>query len=150
MRVLCPMILAAVILAALVPSSALADMGVGIMGGEPSGLSLKWWNGNTAVDAAVGWSLGHDNFYVHCDYVWHRRFEGMDFGARAPFYYGIGGRFVSHENSDARIGVRVPLGFDYMFDNGRFDIFLEIVPMFDLMPETDFDLGGGIGARYYF
>jgi hypothetical protein len=74
----------------------------------------------------------------------------MDFGARAPFYYGIGARFVSHENDDARIGLRAPLGIDYMFDNGRFDIFMEIVPIFNVMPETDFDLGGGIGARFYF
>ena len=150
MRVLYPMILAAVILAALIPSSAPADLGVGLIVGEPTGISLKWWNEGTAVDAAVGWSLDHDNFYVHCDHVWHRRFEDMDFGARAPFYYGIGARFVSHKNNDARIGLRVPLGIDYMFDNGRFDIFLEVVPTFDLMPETKFGVGGGIGARYYF
>lgn len=150
MRALCPMILAAVILAALIPSSAQADVGVGFIAGEPSAFSLKWWNGSTAVDAAIGWSLTHDNFYVHCDHVWHRRFESMDFGARAPFYYGVGARFVSNTNNDSRIGLRVPLGIDYMFDNGRFDIFLEVVPIFDVMPETDFGIGGGMGARFYF
>jgi hypothetical protein len=144
------MILAVVILAALIPSSALADMGVGIIVGEPTGLSLKWWDEGTAVDAAIGWSIGDDSFYGHCDYVWHRRFESMDFGTRAPFYYGIGGRFILRDNEDSKMGLRVPIGLDYMFDSGRFDIFVEIVPIFDVMPETDFGVGGGIGARYYF
>jgi hypothetical protein len=51
---------------------------------------------------------------------------------------------------DPLIGVRVPIGLDYLFSDAPIDIFLEIVPILDLAPATEFDLGGGIGIRYWF
>jgi hypothetical protein len=37
-----------------------------------------------------------------------------------------------------------------LLDRAPVEIFLEIVPGLDLIPGTDFDLDGAIGARYYF
>ena len=151
MRVLCPTILAAVILAALIPSSAMADIGIGIMAGEPTGFSFKWWNeGGTAIDAATGWSLGDNNFYAHCDYLWHRTIEDEKIGGTAPLYYGIGARMVLRDATDSEFGVRIPIGLDWLFDNGRFDVFVEIAPIFNVIPKTEFALSGGVGARFYF
>ena len=151
MRVLCPMILTAVILAALIPSPARADLGVGVMAGEPTGFSFKWWKEEgTAVDAAAGWSLGDEHFYAHCDYLWPYTIKAGSIGGGAPLYYGIGARVVLHEHSDATIGVRRPVGLDYMFDNGRVDIFVEIAPVLIVIPEGDFDVSGGVGVRFYF
>lgn len=151
MRVLCPMILAAVILAALIPSPARADIGIGIIAGEPTGFSFKWWNDDdTAIDAAVGWSLGDNDFYAHCDYLWHRMIEDEKIGGSAPLYYGIGARIILGDEKASKFGVRIPIGVDYRFDNGRFDVFVEIAPVFNVLPETDFDLSGGVGARFYF
>ena len=151
MRVLCPMILAVVVLAALVPSPALADIGVGIIAGEPSGFALKWWaEDGTAVDAVTGWSLADSDFYAHADYLWHRVVEDLEIGGSVPLYYGIGARLLLREGGDSKIGVRIPIGLDFLIDNGRFDIFVEIAPVFNVMPETDFDLSGGVGARFYF
>jgi hypothetical protein len=67
---------------------------------------------------------------------------------KLPFYVGVGGRVVFSD--DATIGVRVPLGLDYMFSNAPVDIFVELVPILNLAPSTDFDFNGGIGARYWF
>ena len=151
MRVLCPMILVAVILVALIPSPALAGIGVGIIAGEPSGFAFKWWaEDGTAVDAVTGWSLGDGDFYVHADYLWHRVIEDIEIGGDVPLYYGIGARLLLREDEDSKIGVRIPIGLDFLIDNGRFDIFVEIAPVFNVMPETDFDLSGGVGARFYF
>ncbi len=151
MRVLCPMILAAVILAVLIPSPALAGVGIGIMAGEPTGFSFKWWrDGDTAIDAATGWSVGDNDFYVHCDYLWHRTIEDEQLGGSAPLYYGIGARIILREDRDSKFGVRIPIGLDYLFDNGRFDVFVEIAPIFNVMPKTAFGLSGGVGARFYF
>ena len=151
MRVLCPMILAAVILAALIPSPARADIGIGIMAGEPTGFSFKWWNEEgTAIDAATGWSLGDNHFYAHCDYLWHRTIEDEKIGGSAPLYYGIGARMILRDDKDSKFGVRIPIGLDWLFDNGRFDVFVEIAPVFNVIPKTDFDLSGGVGARFYF
>ncbi len=151
MRVLCAMILAAVILAALAPSPAQARFGVGLMVGEPTGFSFKWWqDGGTAVNAATGWSLGDGDFYVHGDYVWHRVIEDEKLGGSAPVYYGIGARLLLLDGKDSKVGVRIPLGVNYTFDNGRFDVFVEIAPIFNVIPKTDFGLSGGVGARFYF
>ena len=48
------------------------------------------------------------------------------------------------------IGVRVPVGLNYLFDNTSIDIFLEVVPILDLAPQTDFKINAAIGGRYYF
>ena len=151
MRVLCQMILAAVILAALIPSPARADIGVGIIAGEPSGFAFKWWaDDSTAVDAVIGWSLSDGDFYAHGDYLWHRVVEDLEIGGSVPLYYGIGARLLLREDDDSKIGVRIPIGLDFLIDNGRFDIFVEIAPVFNVMPDTDFDLSAGVGARFYF
>jgi hypothetical protein len=57
-----------------------------------------------------------------------------------------------HDDNDGDflgIGVRVPLGLEF-FIIPEVEIFGELVPGISLFPDTDFDLDGGIGARYYF
>ncbi len=46
--------------------------------------------------------------------------------------------------------LRVPLGFSYVPEEVSIDVFFEIVPVFDLMPETALGINGAIGCRYYF
>lgn len=151
MRVVCSVGLALIILATLSASPAAARVGVGIVAGEPSGFSFKWWgDGNAAVDAVTGWSLSDGDFYVHSDYLWHGLFEDEQIGGSVPFYFGIGARVLLRDEEDSKLGVRVPIGLDYLFDDGRFDVFLEIAPIFNFVPDTEFDLSAGVGARYYF
>lgn len=124
--------------------------GLGIILGEPTGVSAKLWtSGENAFDFAAAWSFqGDGHLLLQADYVWHIfRLIPVESG-RLPFYVGIGGRVVFAD--DPTIGVRVPLGLDYMFSNAPVDIFVELVPILDLAPSTDFDFGAGIGARYWF
>ena len=85
---------------------------------------------------------------LQADYVWHifRLIPVPD--GKLPFYVGVGGEVILA--NDPVIGVRVPLGLDYMFNNAPVDIFVELVPILRLAPSTDFDFAGGIGARYWF
>jgi len=46
--------------------------------------------------------------------------------------------------------VRIPLGINYIFEKVPLDIFLEFVPLLDLVPGTNFRLKGAVGIRYYF
>jgi hypothetical protein len=87
---------------------------------------------------------------VHGDYLWHRYDIEIDVPGALPFYFGVGARVLPHEGDGSRVGVRVPLGLDYITRDRRFDVFLEVAPMVDLVPETEFDLSGGVGARSYF
>ena len=125
-------------------------LGLGVILGEPSGISFKSWLGKwTAWDAGIAWSIdGEDALHLHGDYLLH------DFGlfevdeGKLGLYYGIGGRLRIEDNS--RLGVRIPVGLEYMFEGAPVDIFFELVPLLDLAPDTEFLMNGGIGARYFF
>ena len=126
------------------------DLGLGIILGEPTGVSFKIWTGsNTAFDGAVAWSfINGGAFHVHADYLLHSFNLIHVESGRLPVYYGIGGRIKFLD--DAGIGVRVPVGLVYLFDNAPIDIFLEVVPILDLAPKTDFKINAAIGGRYFF
>ena len=126
------------------------NFGVGIILGEPSGICVKLWLGSSnALDMAAAWSFkGNDHLLLQADYVWHSFNLISVSSGKLPIYFGIGGRVLLAD--DPLIGVRVPIGLDYMFSNAPVDIFLEFVPILNLAPATEFDFGGGIGARYWF
>ena len=124
--------------------------GIGIVLGEPTGVSAKLWTSSSnAFDFAAAWSFNDDgHLLLQADYVWHS-FDLISVSSgRLPLYYGIGGRVIFAD--DPLIGVRIPVGLNYQFATAPIDIFVEIVPILDLIPSTDFDLGGGLGARFWF
>ena len=129
------------------------NFGLGIIVGEPTGLSGKLWlSGRSAIDGAVAWSLSDDEaFHLHGDYILHNfNLIKVERGSM-PFHFGIGGRIkFRDEPHDDIIGIRIPLGLNYLFEAAPLDVFLEVVPMLDLVPDTDFDVAGGLGIRYYF
>jgi hypothetical protein len=118
--------------------------GIGVILGEPTGLSAKLYTGSsTAFDFAAAWSFkGDGNLLLQADYVWHSSLTG-----ELAFYYGIGGRVIFQ--NDPRVGARIPIGLDYRFSSAPVDIFAELVPILDLIPSTNFNLGGGIGVRFW-
>lgn len=127
------------------------DIEVGILLGEPTGLSAKLWTTwNTAFDLGVAWSFGDGgNFHLHADYLFHNfDFFDVDSGS-LPIYVGIGGR-VRLEDDDSRVGLRVALGLEYILENNPFSFFFEVAPIVDFLPETEADVNGGIGVRYIF
>ncbi len=126
------------------------NFGLGIILGEPTGISAKLWtSGVNAFDFGAAWSFrGEGHLLLQADYVWHMFHLISVSSGRLPFYIGIGGRVILSD--DPLVGARVPVGLDYFFADAPVDIFIEIVPILDLVPSTDFDLGGGIGARFWF
>jgi hypothetical protein len=135
---------------AVLPSPS-RGFGIGVIAGEPTGVSFKQWlAGANAVDAALAWSFNEPGaFNFHLDYLYHMVSAG---DLRIPgwkFYIGIGGRLKLVED-DSRLGMRVPFGVNYLFQTSPFDFFLEIAPILDLAPATEMRLNGGFGIRYYF
>jgi hypothetical protein len=127
------------------------NLGVGVMVGEPTGLTLKsWFNERNAFDAGLAWSFGrYDAIHIHADYLWHSYsvFNDIEEGT-LPLYYGIGARAVFGED-DSVIGARIPLGLNYLFEEAPIGMFLEVAPVVNLIPETDLDVNGGLGVRVY-
>lgn len=124
------------------------SLGLGIILGEPTGASVKYWVGsNSAIDIGAAWSLAGRNeaLHMHTDFLWHAWFREEE---NLAFYYGLGGRVIFAD--DAEAGIRIPLGLTYVFESVPFDLFLEAVPILDLAPEAKLAGNGGVGMRYYF
>ena len=127
-----------------------SGMGLGVIIGEPTGLSFKTWTSeNTAIDAAAAWSfVGDGHLHIHADFLRHS-FGIFDLNnGQLPLYYGLGAKVVLA--NETVIGARIPIGLDYMFADAPLDIFFEVVPGLDLTPATDFAINGGLGIRYFF
>lgn len=127
--------------------------GIGIMVGEPTGITVKQWTGShNAWDAALGWSFvgGSSSINFHADYLWHdfKFLRGQDAGlSELSLFYGIGGRFKNTIQS--QVGVRVPLGVNYQAAKSALELFVEIVPILNLTPGTALSINGALGLRLY-
>ena len=134
-------------------SGSAGKLGLGLTVGEPTGLTAKYWlNDTLALDGAVGWSThDHTDLYVHSDVLWHN-FDLIPVSRGSmPVYFGVGGlvRFRD-DNRDNDVGVRLPVGVSYMFDNAPVDVFAEIAPVIDVAPSVRGEITGGVGIRYWF
>ena len=123
--------------------------GIGIMIGEPTGISYKIWQNKTIAWAGgVAWALGQQwKLHLHADYLFHNYNFHLTKEIKIITHLGLGGKFKIEESA---IGIRVPLGLNYIFANAPLDCFFEIVPILDLIPATEFWLGAALGVRLYF
>ena len=159
-----------VVLAALAATSVVAQdqsvgvnekLGVGVIVGEPTGFSMKYWlDKEHAIDGAAAWSFWDDDgFQIHADYLWHN-YDLLDVGevsGELPVYYGVGARLKFREDNgngkgddhDTAFGIRAPLGISYMFGGTPIEVFGEIEPVLDLTPDVELNLNLAIGLRFY-
>jgi len=126
--------------------------GLGVIAGEPTGITGKYMlNDSNAIDAGVGWETSGDNeFHIYGDYLFHFHHLIEAKQGDLPIYVGVGLRWVRRENRDNKFGMRIPVGLEYIFGGGSLGAFAELVPVMNLKPDTEFDLEGGIGIRFYF
>lgn len=124
-------------------------LGLGIVFGEPVGISAKLKTGfHNAFDFAAAWSVKENyNMLLQADYVWHNFDPANVEPGRFPLYYGLGVRALF--SNDLQVGVRVPIGLNYQFTTAPVDIFAELVPILDLIPSTRFNFGAGLGVRFW-
>jgi hypothetical protein len=129
--------------------------GLGLIIGEPTGISFKHFlSRRDAVDGALAWSLAEDSrLHLHVDYLRHNFHvlqNELDITeGQLPLFYGMGGR-VRIQEDDSCVGIRFVIGVSYIFEEAPFDTFFEIAPIMDLVPETALDINAGIGFRYWF
>jgi hypothetical protein len=129
------------------------DIGVGIVLGEPTGVTGKMWIDNDiAIDTAMAWSFEKKGyFHFHTDYLFHDPFKRLEVDkGKFLLYYGPGLRMKFSDVDKTRIALRAVGGLDYIFDGRPLDAFFEIAALIDVIPETEADLNVGIGIRYYF
>lgn len=127
------------------------ELGAGLMLGNPTGVSGKYWLDDTkAIDGGLAFSLGkHTDLSIHSDYLLHKK-AAFFYNEVHPLdlYYGIGGRIEFGDSLE--LGLRVPVGIAHRFTERPVDVFGEVAPVLDFIGRTGLELHFAIGARYYF
>jgi hypothetical protein len=69
-----------------------SGFGLGIMFGEPTGISFKGWlSERSAIDGGLGWSYANEgSVQIHADYLYH--FYNVFETPNIHLYLGVGGR----------------------------------------------------------
>lgn len=146
-------ILLLIILALLPLQAVLAQgqTGVGAMLGWPTGVTAKrFMDSGHAVDAALGWMpSGGTPFQIHGDWLWNKS-DALYFKDSQPLdlYFGAGGRLQFAD--DIHLGVRVPVGLSYWFNDRSGEAFSEFAPVLDVAPKLRAEANLAIGFRVYF
>lgn len=126
--------------------------GLGVMIGEPTGFSAKYWTSSSnALDFGLAYSFVQkfSALSIHADYLYHA-FDVIKSDYRLPVYYGFGARIRFVNNSDNALGARGVVGIAWLNNKLPLDVFFEVVPVFNLIPSTSLNLDIALGARYYF
>lgn len=145
MRFVTVVLAALAISAVFLPDRAAAQTGFGVIAGEPTGVTARFMRGGNNFQAHAAWSFSHEAaLQVSADYL---RSGSLNTDPMMPFYFGIGARVKLAD--DASLGVRVPLGVNHYFADHPFEVFAEVVPVVELIPDTGLAFNGGVGLRYY-
>ncbi len=140
-------------------------VGIGLIAGEPTGISAKFWTSNqNALDFGMGWSnsgswmrfgngyayyYDQSRFDFHADYLWHN-FHAIRSKENFPLYYGLGFTLESGNTIPTAFGLRGVGGIEWIPRSVPLDIFFELAPVFYAAPSSELTFEAGIGARFFF
>ncbi len=141
-------------LALAAPDARAQRSGFGIGGqiGEPTGLSMRIGAGRGAIDLQAGWNFSNDFIFAQGHYLLANSRLGVQ-GADVRGFYGPGVFVATHAGNDnvdgnTALGVSLNAGISAFFN--ALEIYGQVTPRLQLVDETDFGVGGGLGARIYF
>jgi hypothetical protein len=142
-RVLFAAALIAVVFAPSAAQGQVSGFGVGLVVGEPTGLTARGQYGSNSYQTHVAWSFkGEGNLSVSLDYL-----RSVENAENIPLYVGLGLGTVFA--SDFGLSARVPVGVSIMLNSAPVEIFGEFAPGLTVLPDLDFYWGLAAGGRYY-
>lgn len=128
---------------ALAAPSARAQVGIGGLIGDPTGLTVKLGGGRGGVAVDVGLK---DKLFVQAHYlIREQRLRGA--GADVRFLFGPGG-FIQTSDDDPTLGVSALLGLS-VYLAPQFELFGQVTPGISLTPDVDSNVGAAAGLRFY-
>ena len=130
-------------------------IGLGIMGGEPSGFSAKLWLGNhVALDGGLGYAYlwNGAGVHMHGDLLLHTGSLLPSLVGFLPLYAGAGVRvrLANGVDNPREVGLRIPFGAEYVLPIVPLGVFFELAPILDFAPGIAFNGNAAVGVRYYF
>jgi len=128
------------------------NFGIGGQVGEPTGVSLRLGAGPGALDFQAGWNLSDNFLFAQGHYLFANNPLPTS-GADVRAFYGPGVFVATHGDDgpgddETAFGLSLNAGVSAFFNS--LEIYGQITPRLQLVDETGFDLGGGLGARIYF
>ena len=146
--------------------------GLGLELGEPSGLTGKYFlSDSTALDFGLGWIYRHyyygDGLHLYADVLFHPVSLVSSQAFELPLYIGVGARFwdfdYCHQGvctyGGSAVGLRIPFGIAFDFNEAPLDIFLQLVPVIDFVrgdyydryrDRAHFGVDLSVGIRFWF
>ena len=129
-------------------------VGLGGQVGEPSGVTLKIHNaGAPSYDFLAAWSSVSDFFFLNGHALFENPLPAENVEQPLEWFIGPGayvGVFeAGPQDGEALLGISGTIGIQIVLAD-HFELYVQGTPRFNLVPETDGDLGGGLGLRYYF
>ncbi len=135
--------------------------GIGLIIGEPTGISAKLYlKDDQAIQGAIGSAFVGGGIQVHADYVWHPWILEDRESFTLPVYLGPGVRAIDYNggrggDSYLALGVRAVGGLLFDFKNVPLDAFIEVAGVGEYAFSSahggfGLALNGGAGVRYYF
>jgi hypothetical protein len=125
-------------------------LGLGLMIGEPTGISCKGWVSNSgAIQLGIGYPSLSSSYgtALSAEYLWHAHiFRSHEY---FPLYYGLGGIFGVSGGTNL-MGARGVLGIAWWPHRSSIDVFLQLVPTIYFEPTSHFEFDFGFGVRYFF
>lgn len=114
--------------------------------GDPSGITLKWYDRpGRAFELLGAWDLD-DFLFLNLHYL----FENPIQNSPLNYYLGPGAYIGVQDRRDSDLVVGASASFGLNFFAPPFEVFLQLTPRLNVIPNTRGDLGGGVGLRYYF
>ncbi len=127
----------------LVTPASSAQVGIGGLIGDPTGLTVKLGGGRGGVAIDVGLT---DDLFVQAHYlIREQRLRGA--GSDVRFLFGPGG-FIRDTDPDAVLGVSALLGLS-VYIAPEFELFGQVTPGIALTPDVDSNVGAAAGLRFY-
>lgn len=132
------------------------DIGIGLQFGEPTGISLQFYKAyGPSLDFLVAWDLD-DYFFVNGHALWEKPLGNS---GKTNFYYGPGAyigfregrggdRIFNDGNDSVVLGVSGRIGINILID--QFELFAHLTPRLTLIDNTNANMGGGFGGRFFF
>lgn len=129
--------------------------GLGLIVGEPTGISGKYvFTEQFALQGALGLSVIEKGFWLNSDFLlqFHNVFTR---DGRWPLYLGGGlilqdrGNSGKNKNGGLSLGIRAVAGVEFLADD-RVTIFGELSAQPFIIPSLDFGVGLALGIRYWF
>ena len=129
--------------------------GLGIAAGEPSGVAAAFRpNDQSTFAGVVGWSLAQSTLHIHTDYLitFARVQPDPALELMLNFFVGAGASLDLGEwtGNTPTVAVRLPIGASMEFGEKPLDLYIELVPLMGLVPDTRTDLDGTVGIRVWF